>query len=1029
MLKRTCFAALVVLFLLLSACPHPAFASAIARFYGRTLVSSTGATNPGLATGTPDTLYATLANTSNVIVGDFVDATYSEANNGNITAVWVICNKKVDAAFANDQFNLRYNISGTWGATTLTEVPTNLSFEEANVYVTGDRTWTWADIRNMQAQARYIRSGRYDGRQLHVDTLGIVVRTALRCQGTSLIAANVSQGQPLVPVESVAITSFNGGTALINGFSVDRLGTSLNSDVSQVYIYEDTNQNNTIDPSDLLLGQSAVTADPQTVTFATPMSITAQTKRVIIAYDIATTAVAGRTVGARLANTAAVLIQAPDTVQNVNFPITSNLATIRTPPNIAYTLSPTPTSVLTGQAITITGTVTNSGQTAAVNLTPSALSVNQVSGGDAILSVGPTPASMTLAAGGSSSFSWTYTAQTSGIINFSGNMTWLDANSQIASNSNVTTSANVTITTNPGSSGITTSLAATPQPTVNTNYSPITLTMTVTNVSANPVLNITPSAITMPGLPATNLSGPTPTNFASLNPAEVNTFTWTYQSQATTGNLYFRGNALVNGGPASSVVSNSNFLQVQTPAALAATMTALPTTANLGSQVLVRLAVQNTGMATAGSIVPATNLVVTGGNVSKVSGPEPAIATLSQNAIATFAWTYEITAPLATNRTFSTTATGTDRNSLTPVSTPVKSVVVNCVSAVTPRWSFPAGTVAGGFNGVPTTQENVVLTGANDSKVYALDMATGQQKWVFSTSGIILSPIVTIYDDDLGRDLILVSSQDNKIYCLIDYGTFVVQRWEAFYGGPPPAAFRAAPITDGTYVYIGGEDGYVRCLNLSNGQARAGWTNTAIGAVRSTTAVQDGFVLVGSAGTNRVYRLNPDGTVHSSYLTGAAVIGSPFIWNSRLYAVSDLLYCLNPSNLTQLYWSYAFGSTSQSSPWFDFDTDYASGPIVFGTENNYVRAVRDNGNSGTLSWSFLASGTVRTNPLVAGDRVLFGDSSGRIFSLNRADGTLRSGWPYNTGSAINSSPAVNDSLTQFFIGSSNGKFYCFDINQ
>ncbi|HNV69914.1 MAG TPA: hypothetical protein PKO06_09465, partial [Candidatus Ozemobacteraceae bacterium] len=551
------------------------FASAIARFYGRTLVSSTNATNPGLATGTPDSLYATLANTSNVLVGNFVDASYSEANNGNITAVWIICNKKIDATFNNDQFNLRYNISGAWGATSLSEVPGNTSFEEANLYVTNDRTWTWANIQNMQVQARYVRVPAYDGRQIHVDTCGIVVRTALRCQGTSLIAANVSQGQPLVPVESVAITSFNGGTALIDGFSITRQGTAANSDAPRVYVYEDTNQNNAIDGGDLLLGQANVTANPQTVTFASPMSVTAQTKRVIIAYDISTTAVAGRTIGARLANNAAVLITAPDTIQNINFPMTSSLATIRTPPIIAFTLSPSPTSLLTGQAITLTGTVTNSGQTTAVGLTPSTISVNQVSGGNAILSVGPTPASMNLAAGSSSSFSWTFTAQTSGIINFSGTMTWTDANSQLASTSTLTTSGNVTITTNPGSNSLTTSLTATPQPTVNTNYGPITLKMTVTNVGAGTANNITPSAITMPGLAANLLTGPTPANFATLNPAEVNTFTWTYQSQGTPGTLYFRGNALVNGGPASSTVSNSNFLQVQTPAALSAVMTAL----------------------------------------------------------------------------------------------------------------------------------------------------------------------------------------------------------------------------------------------------------------------------------------------------------------------------------------------------------------------------------------------------------------------------------------------------------------------
>jgi outer membrane protein assembly factor BamB len=1013
--------------LLLISLPQHLFASAIARFYGRTMFANTGSTNPGLATGTPDGLYATQVSGNTLSVSNFVDASFTEATNGMVTGVWLISMKKVDAAFDNDQFNLRYQIGTTWGSTSLTEVPTNTTFQEANIWVTDDRTWTWANIKNMQVQTRYVRVGGNDGRQTHIDSIGIVVRTAVRCQGTSLMAANVSQGQPRIPVESVSMTSFNGGTTFVSAMRITRLGTSVNADVSQVYLYEDVNKNNLIDADDTLLGQSAVTANPQLVNFPTALSISAETKNIIVAYDVALTAVAGRTLGARVAATTDITIDTPNEIENVNFPMSSSLGTIRTQPAITLTFSAAPTSLLTGNAITLTGTVTNTGQTAAIELIPSAITINQVSGGEAIYAAGPTPTSRTLAAGATSNFSWTFAAQTSGIINFSGTVSWKDPNSGIASTSLVRISNNVTITTNPGSNGLTSFMQATPDR-VNTNYSPVTLTMTVTNVSASPINNITPSAITLPGLAATNLTGPIPGNFATLNPSAEGVFTWTYQTQGTTGNLSFRGNALIN-GVNGSVLSNSNIVIVETPANLLATMTALPTTANVGSQIILNLAVRNTGMATAGMIIPPTNLTITGGNTTIISGPTPAVATLSQNAMATFSWTYQINAPAATNRTFSGSVTGQDMNSGGAVSSPNKSAVVTITTNVVPKWGFPAGTVTGGFNAVPTTFENVVIAGANDSKVYGIDINTGLQKWVFNTSGIILSPLVTTYDDALGKYLILVASQDNKVYCLIDNGTSVTQRWEAFYGGSPPAAFRAAPITDGTYVYIGGEDGFVRCLNLSNGAERAGWTNTNVGIIRSTTAVQDGFVLVGSAGNNRVYRLNADGTVHSSYLTGAPVSASPFLMNSRLYIVSNLLYCLNPSNLTELYWSYNFGSTSQSSPWFDFDTSTTSGPIIFGTENNYVRAVRDDGTGSTLVWSFLANGPVRTNPLAIDGKVYFGDATGRIYSLNSSNGTIRAGWPFLTGSAINSSAALNEDYTQIFIGSSNGKLYSFDVSQ
>jgi len=113
------------------------------------------------------------------------------------------------------------------------------------------------------------------------------------------------------------------------------------------------------------------------------------------------------------------------------------------PGRLQSSISATPATVTPGQTITVSMTVNNTGGETVNNVAPSSLTLDGTS--SAALSTGPSPASANIAAGGSQTFSWTYTAGSAGTVNFAGNATGTGAVSGNSFSSASTTSTDVTI--------------------------------------------------------------------------------------------------------------------------------------------------------------------------------------------------------------------------------------------------------------------------------------------------------------------------------------------------------------------------------------------------------------------------------------------------------------------------------------------------------------------------------------------------------------------------------------------------------
>ncbi len=231
------------------------------------------------------------------------------------------------------------------------------------------------------------------------------------------------------------------------------------------------------------------------------------------------------------------------------------------------------------------------------------------------------------------------------------------------------------------------------------------------------------------------------------------------------------------------------------------------------------------------------------------------------------------------------------RSGYQPVSTP------NTNSTLW-SWSAPSGTVKN-----PVIAEGVAYVAAYDD-LYAIDETTGAQLWTVDVNG--------------------GSSSSN-------------------------VGDRGPTVSDGK-VYVGDKEGFLWCLNATNGQEIWYWP-TAIppGDINTNPVVANG----------RVYFGTDDGASGNNYLVA-----------------------LNATTGAKEWWYTAPDNSILSSPAIDGTW------IYFGCDDGKVYALNDTGNLPTLKWSKTTSGRVRSTPCVYEDKLFFGSSSTdhSVFAVNKTTG-------------------------------------------
>jgi len=308
-LRRISLLLSVTLFFLLL--PEPSFAD-IENIYAEGYSSSVTITNPANAYGVPD---GNTADSAAVRWGkDLEDWTFTMADTVNPDEIFQSAelyfthyvsngydNDLVDIEYSPDDGNDWYQLQRYRGSN---PPPTSLTTEGP---FSAPNITNWTDVN--RAQFRIIGRGKVgsnDTFQWFVDAVELRIQyqvaIKLTLTGTGIAPATVNAGDQNVGMERIVLDP-GIDTVTVNSITVRRTGTAKASDVGTVSLYDDSGTTpGSFDAGDVEVPGASGTFSRRYVTLTptTPITLTGAAETYYIVYDISTSAVNGRTLGAQI---------------------------------------------------------------------------------------------------------------------------------------------------------------------------------------------------------------------------------------------------------------------------------------------------------------------------------------------------------------------------------------------------------------------------------------------------------------------------------------------------------------------------------------------------------------------------------------------------------------------------------------------------------------------------------------------------------------------------------------------------------
>jgi outer membrane protein assembly factor BamB len=319
-------------------------------------------------------------------------------------------------------------------------------------------------------------------------------------------------------------------------------------------------------------------------------------------------------------------------------------------------------------------------------------------------------------------------------------------------------------------------------------------------------------------------------------------------------------------------------------------------------------------------------------------------------------------------------------------------------------WIYTANNkISSSVSSSPAVVDGVVYVGSDDFNLYALDSATGGERWRFRTGGKVTSSPAVV------DGVVYVGSWDNNLYA-IDAATGE-ERWRF----TADSSISGAPAVADGVVVVGSLDGGVYGIDAVSGNPR--WRFATESGVASSPAVVDGVVYVGSSDSS-VYALDAaTGAERWRFATGGDVSSSPAVVDGVVYVGSadNNVYALDTATGTER-WRFATRGDVSSSP------AVVDGVVYVGSYDDNVYAL--DAATGTERWRFATGGSVSSSPAVVGGVVYVGSYDNNVYAVDAATGTER--WQFATRYGVISSPAVADGV--LYVGSNNGKIYAIGLD-
>lgn len=296
-----------------------------------------------------------------------------------------------------------------------------------------------------------------------------------------------------------------------------------------------------------------------------------------------------------------------------------------------------------------------------------------------------------------------------------------------------------------------------------------------------------------------------------------------------------------------------------------------------------------------------------------------------------------------------------------------------------------------------------VYVGSQKGDLVALDLATGRERWKYSTGSQIgeSSPAVSagsVYVGSLDGNVHAVSARTGQRLWTFKTGTEV----------------KSSPVVTAGKVLVGSYDQHLYCLSARGGKEL--WRFRTNGNVHCTAAVAAGTAYI--SGCDEYLRAISVATgrelfqMHSAAYTGASPALSQ---GNAFYGTfnNDVL----GANLTKRRFGWRFVNPDRQFPFYS-SAGVVDGRVVVGGRDKTVHCL--DARNGRREWAFNTQARVDSSPALASGRVFVGSNDGRLYVLDFFSGEKLQ--EFNLGGPVSASPAV--AAGRVVVGTQDGRVYC-----
>ena len=365
--------------------------------------------------------------------------------------------------------------------------------------------------------------------------------------------------------------------------------------------------------------------------------------------------------------------------------------------------------------------------------------------------------------------------------------------------------------------------------------------------------------------------------------------------------------------------------------------------------------------------------------------------------------------------------------------------VSSCTPEVSKLWEYDSGA----WSGTPVVYQGKIYAANLEGKVFCLDAKTGEELWSYDT-GFFPGPSspcaykgkIYLGGKYLGEGSNYPSSKSPGIICLDAVSGEMVWKYDLEKGT------ESSPAIFDDKVYVGSLDNKLHCLDAQEGKLL--WEfeldeGRFFSGIESPTLVAQGRVYFGGY-NGKIYCLDATSGEKLWDFTGGTsplvvVLASPAFYQGKIYVGSynDKIYCLDSQTGVEI-WNYDSGHIIYASPAiysgkvygisFREGEPFNEGPAkIFCLDAEEGKVIWENYFGWDGDYPPIPSiWSLHSSPSIAQGKVFVGSWNGKLYCFDASSGSKI--WEFNTGGGTCSNPILFSG--KILVGSQEGKLYCLD---